>query len=199
MIKYVPNLLTMLRIVLVPVFVLLIFKDTYSARIFSLIVFLIASISDLFDGLIARKYQVISDFGKVMDPLADKILVAAALIAMIYVMKYISIIAVIIILFREIAVTILREIYKIRKIYIAANVWGKIKTVMQMVGIIFSLTFYSFKELLHLNNYENEVSISINLYFWIVVVVTILSGLNYFIIPKKASAKINENLNKEKS
>lgn len=178
--KNIPNILTMFRILLVPVFfVLIFFTVTPQGALWATIVFLIAAITDYFDGLLARHLQVISDFGKIMDPLADKILVLTALLAFATKVGYISIFIFIIIAFREIAVSILREYFKKRGIYIAANIYGKLKTLTQIVGLIFTLLFYTYTKFY---DYDPRIISAINVYFWGVAILTIISGMNYFSI-----------------
>ncbi|MCD4818154.1 MAG: CDP-diacylglycerol--glycerol-3-phosphate 3-phosphatidyltransferase [Candidatus Cloacimonetes bacterium] len=186
--KHIPNILTILRIILVPIFIYFVFlNDSSNHVLWATIVFIIASITDYFDGMLARKFKVISNFGKIMDPLADKILVASALFALAFKpIDFISIYIVIIIIFREIIITILRDYYARKKVFIAANIWGKLKTILQMVGIIFALIFYSMKKFLHLeSSQESFVVSSINIFFWGVALVTVLSGLNYFFVKHK--------------
>ena len=185
--KYIPNFLTLLRVILVPIFIWFVFFASIKYHlIWGLVIFIIASITDYYDGMLARRFKVISDFGKVMDPLADKILITAALLALVVKLHYISFFMFTIIVFREIVVSILRSYYSKKNIYIAANIWGKLKTVLQMAGIIFSLGFASTLQFIsNLKYYENKIVFWINVYFWIVVLVTILSGANYFFVRNK--------------
>jgi CDP-diacylglycerol---glycerol-3-phosphate 3-phosphatidyltransferase len=178
--KHIPNLITIFRIFLVPVFGYFIFLPNINhGPWWALAVFIVASISDYFDGYLARKYKLESAFGKIMDPLADKILVLVAIVALTFTpMKWLNPIILIIIAAREISVTILRDYYMKRKIVIAANIWGKLKTVTQMVGIIAALLYYALKSGLP----DNRILLSIQLYFWLVALITLLSGMNYFII-----------------
>ncbi len=151
-------------------------------------IFVIAGISDYFDGMLARKLKCSSDFGKVADPLADKIIVTAALITLVIPLDYINYYIVAIIVFREIFITILRNHNKKKKIYIAANIWGKLKTVLQMIGIITALTLEAFMPYIKpLVSYETEIKFGIELFFWLVVMVTVISGVTYLpIFGKKA-------------
>jgi len=189
MIKYIPNILTMLRVVLVPVFVwFFFFAPVTNSLMWSAVIFVIAEITDYLDGKIARKYNVISNFGKVMDPLADKLLTGAALIGIaVPPFQLISIGAVFIIIFREVAVSILRQVYVKRKIYLPANNWGKIKTVTQMAGLTFVIIY------LALTQVENStIYMLIYYYFWLVALITAFSGINYFIpliLPKSGEEK----------
>lgn len=136
-----PNKLTMLRILLIPVFVLLLmcpWIPSPANRYLALIVFAVASITDALDGYIARSQNLITNFGKFMDPLADKLLVASALVAFVG-MGYLPAWIVIIILSREFAITGFRTLAAEAGIVIAAGVWGKFKTISQMVMVIYIL------------------------------------------------------------
>ena len=133
-----PNKLTLLRICLIPVFVILMLSKVSNFFLISCVIFIIASITDFLDGKIARKYNLVTDFGKFMDPLADKLLVLSALICMI---EY-DLVAgwmVIIIVARELTVSILRAIAADNGKVIAASGGGKIKTTSQMIAIILLL------------------------------------------------------------
>jgi CDP-diacylglycerol--glycerol-3-phosphate 3-phosphatidyltransferase len=179
-----PNILTIFRIALVPVFIyfMFYFEPKSIAAFASLFVFVTASITDYYDGMLARKYKMISNFGKIMDPLADKFLVISALFSLSTETYYfIPFAVVIIIIIREVAVTILRNYYVKKNIYIAANKWGKLKTVFQLTGIIAALVYVSltfiFKDLVQ---YNLIVFKSFRYFFWIVALITVLSGINYF-------------------
>ena len=193
MIKYIPNSLTILRMILVPLFIWLIFFAPFaSSVILATIVLIFASITDYFDGMLARKFKVVTNFGKIMDPLADKMLVISALLALaLPPINYISIIVVFIILFREISVSILRNYNARKKIFIAANIWGKIKTVLQMVGVIAALVYYSLSQIIKgWNPHQKCIVLGFRVFFWMVVFITILSGLNYFFLKRKDRGKI---------
>lgn len=126
-----PNKLTLLRICLIPVFVIVMLSQMNNFFLISCIIFILASITDFLDGRIARKHNLVTDFGKFMDPLADKLLVLSALICMI---EY-NLVAgwmVIIIVARELTVSILRAIAADNGKVIAASGGGKIKTTSQM-------------------------------------------------------------------
>ncbi len=132
-----PNKLTMLRIILVPVtMALMLTEHPILAGIF----FAIASITDFFDGYIARKYNLVSSFGKIMDPLADKILVFGALLCFIQ-KDVITVWPVVIILARELFVTSMRVVAVDKGKVIAASWWGKIKTNVQIFAVLFSILF----------------------------------------------------------
>jgi CDP-diacylglycerol---glycerol-3-phosphate 3-phosphatidyltransferase len=177
---------------MVPIFAYLIFNPiVVNGALWALIVFIIASISDYFDGSLARKYNLESAFGKIMDPLADKLLVLTAILALtLKPIAWLNPIIFYIIAFREIAVTIMREYYMKRKIVIAANLWGKLKTVTQMVGVIAALFYYAFAK----DRVESSILTVIQIYFWLIAFITILSGMNYFMIKHSAPQEgKNEN------
>ncbi len=134
-----PNKLTLLRIILVPFFVFFLMRqDAARFTILALLVFVIASLTDLLDGKIARSRGLVTTFGKLMDPLADKILVMSAMICFVA-LEVAPAWVVIVILTREFLVTSLRLIAAGEGLVIAADNWGKIKTVVQMVWIIWVL------------------------------------------------------------
>jgi len=136
-----PNLLIIFRIVLIPVFLFFFLNAEPMAygsafRWVALVVFSIASITDYFDGLLARKWNTVSNFGKLMDPLADKMLVCSALIALAS-RQELAVWIVVVIICREFWVTALRQLaLEQGKTVIAASMWGKIKTVLHITLII---------------------------------------------------------------
>ncbi len=132
-----PNKLTMLRIILIPVFVVLFILDFPHHMVWALGVFVLAAITDQLDGHLARKNNQVTSFGKLADPLADKLLTISALICFVEQgLWYIPGWAVIIIIGRELIVTGIRMIALTDNTVIAASVWGKAKTVSQLVTII---------------------------------------------------------------
>lgn len=139
-----PNKITMLRVALIPIFLLLIYQGGKSALLWGLFVFIFASATDFLDGYIARKYKLVTDFGKFADPLADKLLVASALIYFVGVGAMHSSVCFIIIA-REFIVTGLRIVAVEKNRVIAASPSGKLKTVIQMVGIVVLLLLLALK------------------------------------------------------
>ena len=132
-----PNKLTTLRVIMIPFFVFFLLwqnGENHTFRMIALALFIIASLTDLLDGKIARKYNLVTNFGKFMDPLADKLLVISALICMIEV-DLVSSWMVIIIVARELTVSILRAIAAADGKVIAASGGGKLKTISQMIAI----------------------------------------------------------------
>lgn len=180
-----PNALTILRFLLVPVFLYYLFVSQHTERDwYALSIFVVASITDYLDGMLARKYNVISDFGKIMDPLADKLLVLSALFGLCWLPPFnLSKVIFLIIFARELLVTILREVYQRRGIVVAADKLGKLKTVMQMLGIIAAFIFWA-----SMAEISQTVKLSISIWFWLVAVITIISGINYLRIPHHKEA-----------
>ncbi len=179
--KHIPNSLTILRVLLVPVFVwFAFFCKAENCLLWATIVFILASTTDLFDGLLARQFNVVSNFGKIMDPLADKLLIVSALFAIIQ-LGLINLSVVLIIIFREIFISILRNYQVKRNVYIPANIWGKLKTIFQMIGIITALVYSSIFLLWFpvLGNYSIQIQLYFKLYFWFVALITIFSGISY--------------------
>lgn len=132
-----PNKLTMLRIVLVPVTMALMLLGYPIA---AGIMFAVASITDFFDGYIARKYNLVTSFGKIMDPLADKLLVFGALLCFVQ-MGTINVWPAFIIIARELFVTCMRVVAVDKGKVIAASWWGKIKTNVQIFAVLFAIFF----------------------------------------------------------
>ena len=176
-----PNKLTMLRVILVPVFMVFaafgrIGTSDYdrTAMLAAGIIFAAASFTDFLDGYIARKNHLVTDFGKFMDPLADKMLTTAAFIYML-VDGVCHPVVLAVILFREFAVAGVRMIAAERGTVIAANMWGKVKTVLQMVTII----------LYYLGSFFLPAAaaagfgVVIQVLCWLVAAVTVLSGSIY--------------------
>ncbi|MCR4672869.1 MAG: CDP-diacylglycerol--glycerol-3-phosphate 3-phosphatidyltransferase [Lachnospiraceae bacterium] len=140
-----PNKLTLLRVVLIPFFVLFMKISPMTgawARWVALVIFVAASVTDLLDGKIARKYNLVTDFGKFMDPLADKLLVCSALILFVDLGRMQSWI-VIIIIAREFIISGFRLIAAEKGKVIAAGIWGKLKTAVTMVTIIIMIPAFS--------------------------------------------------------
>ena len=132
-----PNKLTVLRVIMVPFFVLFMLTDLGGAanKWIALLIFCVASLTDMLDGKIARKYNLVTNFGKFMDPLADKLLVCSAMICLIPSGQLVAWI-VIIIIAREFIISGFRLVASDNGIVIAASYWGKFKTVAQMAMII---------------------------------------------------------------
>ena len=158
------NKITMLRVFLIPVFMVLAYLDL---RIPAVIVFILASLSDLLDGYIARHYNQISNFGKFMDPLADKMLVLSCMCFLVEKGQMPGW-AVAIILFREFAVSGLRLVAAERQHVIAAAWSGKVKTTCTMIGLCFLIVFRDCPQL-------NVIVTAV------ILITTVYSGVEYFI------------------
>ena len=179
-----PNKLTLLRVVLVPL--LIFFTLTQSVPhnfLWALIIFAAASLTDFFDGMLARKYGLVTDFGKLMDPLADKILVASALITFLE-LDAMPCVIVIIVIFREFLVTSFRMIAVEKGKVIAADIWGKFKTVFQIFSIIWVLAALEIKSIGLLPQSFPMDTIT-TVVMWIMAALTVLSGANYIIKNRK--------------
>lgn len=167
-----PNKLTIFRMILVPFYLFFLLMDSIPFHeMIALGIFIVAALTDQMDGHIARKYNLVTTFGKFMDPLADKFLVIAALVGMVGLGK-VSSVACFIIVARELAVTGLRVLNAEKGIVVAANKGGKIKTITQIIAII----------LLSLNNFPfSYLHIPMDqIMLWISVVLTVTSGYSYF-------------------
>ncbi len=176
-----PNKLTMLRVIMVPFFMVFAAMSHYGSAGFNAtysliagILFAAASFTDFLDGYLARKNHLVTDFGKFMDPLADKMLTTAAIIYMV-VDGVCSPVVLAIIMFREFAVAGVRMIAAESGTVIAANIWGKVKTVLQMLTII----FYYFAAALAGPTDVMVVSLITQVLCWAVAAVTALSGAIY--------------------
>ena len=177
-----PNTLTMLRILLVPVFMALAGITQYGTASYTTgawylaagIVFAAASFTDYLDGYLARKWNLVTDFGKFADPLADKLLTT---VAFLYMMRdgVCSIWVVAVILAREFAVAGVRMVAAAGSKVIAANMWGKVKTVLQMVTII----YYYFAAALAGPADAMAVGLISQVLCWLVAAVTLISGVKY--------------------
>ena len=166
-----PNKLTMLRIICVPIFVVLYYLELY---IWAFAVFVIASITDMLDGQIARKRNLVTNFGKIMDPLADKVLVYAAFCLFVE-KNLVPAWMFIIILAREFAVAGMRTVAASEGKVVAAGMTGKIKTVLQMIAALFLI----------LAPYHPYLALGGKIFLWASLVMTIVSGVEYIIKNKE--------------
>lgn len=164
-----PNKLTMFRVILIPFFVLFMLVEVTNAdKWIALAIFIIASLTDLLDGKIARKYNLVTNFGKFMDPLADKLLVCSALICLVA-MDKIPAWMVIVIIAREFIISGFRLIASDNGVVIAASYWGKFKTTFQMVMICLMIADIE------------AISILTTIIMWIAVLLTVISLIDYLV------------------
>lgn len=164
-----PNKLTVLRVIMVPFFVFFMLTDVGGPanKWIALILFCVASLTDMLDGKIARKYNLVTNFGKFMDPLADKLLVCSAMICMIEMGKLPAWI-VIVIIAREFIISGFRLVASDNGIVIAASYWGKFKTVSQMALIIVLI--------MDLGDVWNVVGTVLT---WVALILTVVSLIDY--------------------
>ena len=182
--KNLPNKLTMMRVVAIPIFIALFmlsfskigsvsFGDNYKINLFrflSAILFVAASITDYFDGKIARKYNLVSNFGKLMDPLADKMLVITALILLTE-SREVHFLCTLVVVLRELTISSIRLIALEKNVVIAASIWGKIKTATQMVSIVLIL--------FNIHTINNVCYIITFVLFYISIAFVIMSLVDY--------------------
>ena len=164
-----PNKLTSLRVILIPFFVVFMLFDITGAadKWIALVIFCVASLTDMLDGKIARKYNLVTNFGKFMDPLADKLLVCTALICLTS-MNRLNVIVVLVIIAREFIISGFRLVASDNGIVIAASYWGKFKTVSQMALIIVLI--------MDLGGVWNVVGTVLT---WVALLLTIVSLIDY--------------------
>ena len=189
-----PNKLTVARAVMIPVFLLFFFLDAIPGNyVIALLVFAIASITDMIDGKIARSRNLITDFGKLMDPLADKLLVMAAMVSLAS-MEMVHAVVVIIILAREFIVTAVRQIAAANGTVIAADKLAKLKTIFQMIWICYDLTYLAVLVNFDLLAYPAlqflvlPAQVLHYILIGIVTALTMISGVNYIWKNKKLFA-----------
>lgn len=182
-----PNKLTVLRFILSAVFFAIAMIDFPHHWLIALVVFIIASITDLLDGKIARKHNLVTDFGKFLDPIADKMLTTAAFL--VFTFKHIGagvVVITFIVLAREFIVTSLRLIAADKQTVIAANIWGKTKTVMQMIAIITTLVFLYAMELFSFPEIVCTVlTVIYTVCLWISAFFTVVAGVTYIVDNRK--------------
>ena len=165
-----PNILTCVRVLLIPVFMVLAYQNNLPCDFAALIVYVAACLTDYVDGYLARKNNQVTNFGKFMDPVADKLLVMAALLIFVE-DGTIAAWMVAIILGREFIVSALRMVAASEGLVIAANMWGKAKTMITMITLIFLLCPIGPIML-------GPVSLQ-NIMIWITVIITAVSGVTY--------------------
>lgn len=166
-----PNKLTVLRVILIPFFVVLLLMEggaSQTLRYVSAAVFIVASLTDMLDGKIARKYDLVTNFGKFMDPLADKLLVCAALICLVELGQFPAWMCIVIVS-REFIISGFRLVAVEQGVVIAASYWGKFKTTFQMIAIVLMIVNIQALSLITL------------LFVWIALALTIISLVDYIV------------------
>ena len=169
-----PNKLTILRVILVPVFIAVVLAEPFGAasKWVALAIFIIASLTDLLDGKIARKYNLVTNFGKFMDPLADKMLVCSALICLTSLGKLEAWITILIVV-RDFIISGFRLVASDNGVVIAASYWGKFKTTFQMIMVILMIA--------DLGNVLPWMNILTQIIMWVALALTIISLVDYLV------------------
>jgi CDP-diacylglycerol--glycerol-3-phosphate 3-phosphatidyltransferase len=178
----VPNQLTILRIILTPIFLYFFVQNSMAYKFIGTIIFSIAAATDWYDGYIARRLNIVSRWGQFMDPLADKILISAALIAFAY-LGYVYWWMVIIIVFRDFLITFLRMYALHRGKSIVTSYLAKWKTFTQMLAIFILLIYLNFPDadIHHLEKYPPGYSHWISILYLVVTTLTAVSGIFYLV------------------
>ncbi len=164
------NQITMLRIIAIPFIVVLLYFPGRISCALATLVFVLASITDFLDGFLARRYNLISNLGKFLDPLADKLLIMSALVMLTY-LRWVPAWVTILIIGREITVTGLRAIASDKGIVISADKYGKLKTIFQIIALSPLIFHYPFKDI--------DVTFWGNVLLYIALILTLFSGINY--------------------
>lgn len=179
--KNIPNLLTIHRFIVLPILVLGAYFDNTLVRVLLLIVYIISAFTDFLDGYIARHFNLSTNFGRIFDPISDKVLVIITLLMVIIrdpeIAKYIFI-PVTIILTREFLISGLREGLSTQKVVINVSVYGKYKTISQMVATGFLIAGNKIIPTLHLDFFGIIL-------LWIATIISIISGLDYVLKHRK--------------
>lgn len=190
-----PNQLTVLRIILTPIFLFLFISGEPTLIQISLGVFLIAALTDWYDGWLARKFNYITEWGKFMDPLADKILTSTAFFAFVSV-GLVNLWMVLLIVLRDAIITLLRVYADYKKVSFNTSYIAKLKTFFQMLFLYYLLVLYSFNTIDYFkNNYQNIINILLNkdlVYYSMLFVtfITVYSGITYFYENKSIIKKL---------
>ncbi len=180
--KWIPNFLTSTRILLVPVFLYFLFADFSHGKLLALIVFIVAAVTDAYDGKIARKHNIVTKFGIFFDPLADKFLVLSAFYAFMFfpvLSTTVKLWMIILISFRDIVVTFLRMIMQYQDITMITSKLGKIKTALQFITIHLILIFLILKS--YSVSLPSDILYNESLYFLMVIttLITFYTGVHY--------------------
>ncbi|MCX6553967.1 MAG: CDP-diacylglycerol--glycerol-3-phosphate 3-phosphatidyltransferase [Candidatus Aminicenantes bacterium] len=167
------NLITIVRIIMVPLFLVILLTEMQNKEIIAFAIFVIAAVTDSLDGYVARKYNQVSDLGKFLDPLADKLLVAAALMALVYLQEVETWVAAIIIL-REIFISAFRFYYLVKNASFSASIPAKIKTTFQIVALSILIIYQKLP-------YANYLRLLGTAILYIAVILTVYSGVEYVV------------------
>jgi len=176
-----PNILTMFRFLVIPILVVMVSSDRVVVNLIAAVLFLVASLTDIVDGYVARKYNIVTNMGKILDPLADKLMVLIVLIMLIPLGR-VPAWVVALIVFRETAVTSLRAVAAADGIVISASPLGKFKNMFQVIFTLFLIMYHEF-----LIPITSTFSFILDFYtsgmilMWIALFLTLWSGADYFV------------------
>jgi CDP-diacylglycerol--glycerol-3-phosphate 3-phosphatidyltransferase len=199
-----PNLLTGLRFILVPLFLFCFLSDRMELQILSTFLFILAALTDHYDGRLARRYRQVTQFGKFADPLADKLLTLTGFVAIVLRDEFAAVavylaVWVAIISLREIGITALRIWAVMRETPVITSIWGKVKTTAQLFTIIFTLVILNFRQITlkipeSAAYYPGDTAVTyiVHVLIFICMVITVISGVLYLnrnrLEPKNSAA-----------
>jgi CDP-diacylglycerol--glycerol-3-phosphate 3-phosphatidyltransferase len=188
----VPNILTVFRILMVPAYLVVLYSGIKQANQLAWTLFAIAALTDILDGYVARKYKLVTNLGKIMDPIADKIMVTAAMVALVELGRLDGWI-VVVMLFRDFSVDALRSMVASKGVIIAAGAWGKAKTLLQVFAVGWmilydSIILWPLSKLFHYIPYGADTTGYIvmpsyflgSVFIYISLVASVYSGILYF-------------------
>ncbi len=183
--KYIPNILTISRVLFTPLFIYFIFSDIEYSKMLALLIFSLASLTDYLDGFFARKYNVVSEFGKFLDPIADKLLILSAFLSFLFLPVLSSVISIwmfLVILFRDIFITGLKFLLNSKGKKVETSKFAKFKTAFQMITVYFILIYLLANKYNSFNDL-NQYSAIWFLYTLMIstTLMTLISGLRYII------------------
>ena len=167
------NIITIIRIIMVPFVLVILLTEMENKEIIAFAVFVIAAVTDSIDGYVARKYDQVSDLGKFLDPLADKLLVAAALIALVYLQEVATWVAAIIIL-RELFISVFRFYYLVNDASFSASLPAKLKTTFQIIALAILIIYRKLP-------FADQLKLLGNAVLYVAVFLTVYSGIEYII------------------
>jgi CDP-diacylglycerol--glycerol-3-phosphate 3-phosphatidyltransferase len=175
------NIITIIRIIMVPLFLVILLTEMHNKEFIAFAIFVIAAVTDALDGYVARKYNQVSDLGKFLDPMADKLLVSAALIALVYLQEVETWVAAIIIL-RELFISFFRFYYLVKNASFSASIPAKFKTTFQIIALAILIIYRKLPYADHLRRLGTVI-------LYIAVILTVYSGAEYVFRLSRQSQK----------
>ena len=185
--KNLPNIITIIRILLIPFvifFYLANFFDNGIGKLIAMILFIIASVTDMVDGYIARKYKLVSDFGIFLDPIADKIMASTGLVLLIVdstLPNPYGVLLFILMLLRDYVVTGLRQLGQIKGCIIAADIWAKLKSIILDIGLVIGMLLAYFYEISTTTDFITTLEVIFYVFCGASAILLIISGTNYVV------------------